>query len=451
MIRTGRRSVLILAAGFVVALPLALVALNQTQAGGRKMQEIHFHHLGESTVVTAEVRKLQPTDAAAAGIPAARAAGSGYICPFANLQLNSRSPYSLPRGKWGLRWRVNSAPEVQPAFVLQEGSHIYVHGMEWRIYTRDGKATFSGISGGAPVVLDADAGLVYRMAGGGEFAATRLVDGKSLFQFLPTRGDSFSRTMIVRRGRRYMLGSNERQLSPYVHQPATDSLLECLDVREPVETTQLGTLTSGTMKGVLQFPSPRILFATVGDTIVAAAPGWVYVIDGSLTIQRALDTGLDPVMMSLDEAGRIYLLVKADERTSVHLLTQDGMRIYSSALPPETPEIKSPPIVAYDHGVFLLTENQIIALGADGKINWTRTTNGPLAGAVATPDGHLVVTEGDSITSWDLKGERKLLFATGGDRLLTPPVLTADGELLVASSAHLYCLAVTTEKPARER
>ena len=30
-------------------------------------------------------------------------------------------------------------------------------------------------------------------------------------------------------------------------------------------------------------------------------------------------------------------------------------------------------------------------------------------------------------------------------------MFTADGELLVISSAHLYCLAVATEEPARDR
>ena len=451
MVRLRYLPLWFVAAALVVALPLALVVFTPAQAGGAKMPEIRFHKLGTSSVVTAETRKLQPADMAAAAIQPAQPSGSGYFCPYANLERNSRSPHSLPLGKWSIRWRVDCAPEVQPAFVLQQGSSIYVHGKEWRIYAGDGKALFSGITGGSPVVLDIDAGLVYRMASGGELAATRLADGKSLFQHLPTRGDKFSRTMIVRRGGRYIMGGNERQLSPYVHMPASESLLEILDVAEPVETTELGTLMTGTVNGVLQFPSTRMSFASIEDTIIASAPDWLYVIDFELTIVRAIETGLDVEMMSLDETGRIYLLAKADDRYSVHLLTQEGDQIYGSVLPPQTPEPEAPPIVAYDHSVFLLTANQIISLGTDGKIDWTRSTTGPIAGAIVTPDGHLVVTEGDSVTSWDKKGERELLFATGGDRLLAPPVLNGDGEILVVSSAHLYCLSVRAEDPVRDR
>jgi len=451
MVRSRHRPLWFVAAALVVALPLALVVFTKAQAGGAKMPEIRFHKLGASTVVTAEVRKLRPADADAAAAQPAQPRGSGYFCPFANQQRNSRSPHSLPLGKWSIRWRVDCATEVQPAFVLTEGSWIYVHGKEWRVYAGDGKALFSGISGGGPVVLDTAAELIYRMAGGGEFAATRLEDGKSLFQYLPNGGDKFSRTMIVRRGGRYIMGANERQLSPYEHMPARESILEILDVAEPVETTDLGTLTTGTANGVLQFPSTRMNFATVDDTILASAPDWLYVIDFELTITRAIETGLEVEMMSLDEAGRIYLLSKADDRYSVHLLTQEGHQIYGSALPPQTPEPTAPPIVSYDHRVFLLTANQIIALGADGKIDWTRSTTSPIAGAIVTPDGHLVVAEGDAVTSWDKKGERELLFATGGDRLLAPPVLNGDGEILVISKAHLYCLSVRAEEPVRDR
>ena len=446
-----RRSVPIVAILIVVALPLALAACNRTQAGGRKMLEILYFKYGESSPVVPEAVKLVPGDPASADIPEGKPEGSGYFRPFANHRLNSRSPYPLPRGDLKAGWRADSAPEVKPAFVLEQAGVIYVHGAEWRVFDLSGTELFRGITGGPAVVLDANERLVYRFVGGGEFAPTRLQDGKPLFLHLPTRGDTFSRNTVLRHGDRYLLGGNERQLSPYVEMPATDSLLEILDAPDPIETTALGTLTSGMVEGALEFRSPRVIFAANGGEITAAAPGFLFSIDWDLRIGRAIETGLDPELMSLDEAGRCYLYEWSEKRASLHLVTPDAKHIYACELPPGTPRVVVPPIVAYDHRVFLLAGDRIIAVGADGRVEWTRTAAGPIGGAVVTPDGLLLVAEGNSISTWDAKGDRKVVFSSPGERFLAPPVITAGGGLLAITSTALYCLKVADGEPDHGR
>jgi len=444
---------------FLAACPAKNLVPARPSAAGAKtvkvpktvaLPEIYFHKLGDSALVSAPIRTIEPAGVSLAPTAPATAEGSGYVCPFANQQRNSRAPYALQRGKWRVQWRVELEPQVRPAFVLQQGAHIYVHGREWRIFDPAGKKLFLGITGGPPAVLDSAKGLVYRIGGGGDFLPTSLEDGKRIFDYLPSRGGIFSRTMIVRRGDRFIIGGNERQLDPTGRHRASDSELEILDAPEPHQTTELGTLTSGMVNGVLQFRSSRVRFATVGDTIVAAAPGFVYLIDWDLKIRIAIATDLDAELMSLDEAGRIYLMTKADKGTSLHLLTPKGERIFSRDLSLRISEVRSPPIVAYDHTVFVLAESKIVALGASVEINWTRNTRGPCTGAIVTPEGHLIVAEDDSIVSWDAEGNRELLFSTGGDRLVAPPVLTAEGKLLAISNAHLYCLLVTSEVDSTE-
>jgi hypothetical protein len=163
--------------------------------------------------------------------------------------------------------------------------------------------------------------------------------------------------------------------------------------------------------------------------------------DWDLTIRHGLEAGFDPVTMSLDEAGRIYLVVKIDGRNVLWLVTPEGGLLYAFEFQPGSPPPDYPPIIAYDHSVYLVSGAQILALGPDGKLNWTRAANSTVKGGFVTPDQLLVVTEGDSITSWNAQGRRTVLFSTGGDMLQTPPVLAPAGELLAASETRLYCLS----------
>ena len=77
-----------------------------------------------------------------------------------------------------------------------------------------------------------------------------------------------------------------------------------------------------------------------------------------------------------------------------------------------------------------------------------RAANADVAGAVVTADDLLVVSEGDSLTAWDAQGQRRVIHTLPGESLATAPVLLADGDVLVATQAHLYRLGPAA-RPAR--
>jgi hypothetical protein len=90
--------------------------------------------------------------------------------------------------------------------------------------------------------------------------------------------------------------------------------------------------------------------------------------------------------------------------------------------------------------VYLIAGRQILSLGVDGKLNWTRPTEGPVGGAVALPDGRLLVSEGEWIAVWDAEGKRTNLYRAQGEMFRTAPVPAASGDILAATATHLYCL-----------
>jgi hypothetical protein len=209
----------------------------------------------------------------------------GYICPYGNQQQNSRVPYALPSGSWEVQWRAEWEPAVQPVFVFQQDDRILVRGAEWRLFDANGRVVFSGAGGGGSVALDAPHGLFYRMTSAGDLAAVRLSDGKPRFLHQPSRGDVFTRPLIARRGDRILIAGNERMLDPARRKLPKESTLEIVDVPEPIQTSGLGTLTSGTVSGMLQLPSPKVQFAAGADAVVAAAPGHIWIVDWDLNFR----------------------------------------------------------------------------------------------------------------------------------------------------------------------
>jgi hypothetical protein len=403
------------------------------------MEEIRVYRAGRATVLTPESGPIRDGAAARPVLPA-RPSEPGYICPYGNQQQNSRVPFALPSGSWEVQWRAEWEPAVRPVFVFQEDDRILVRGEEWRLLDANGRVVFSGAGGGGSVVLDSPHGLFYRMTSNGDLSAVRLSDGKPRFQHQPSRGDVFTRPLIARRGDRILIGGNERMLDPTGIKLPAESTLEILDVPEPVETSGLGTLTSGTVAGMLQLPSPKVQFAAGADTIVAAAPGRIWIVDWDLNIRKTLEGDFNPLALTLDEAGRLYIVTRKNDRLALWLLTPEGDRLFAFELPSGTPDLTVPPVVGYDHRVYLIAGRQILAVGADGRLEWTKPATAAVGGAVVTASGELLLTEGDSIASWDAQGQRTVLFSSGGDAFKTPPILTVNGRLLAASATRLYNL-----------
>jgi hypothetical protein len=376
--------------------------------------------------------------------PAARPDGSGYLSPFAGAAANSRSSFGLPGGELAPRWTIDLPPSLQPRFVLHDRNRILLCGREWMLLEAGGRVIASGPAAGWPVTLDMARGLFYHMAAGGRVAAARAADGVAVFTFLPAQGDVFSRKLIARRGARILVAGAERDLTPRDAGPPArlSSALDAVDLTDPVKTSSMGTLRPAAPQQTLSLPWPNAVFAANDRMVAAAAPGRIYIIDWNLQVARTLDAPLQPTAMSLDETGRIYLALKRiGKPDALWVVTPEGALVSSFEFPRETAPLLSPPIVTWNHGVYLVAGTAILALDAALQLKWIRSTQTPLAGAVALPDGSLLASEGAVIALWDAAGERSVVYDAVNEAFEAPPAPVATGDLLAATANHLYCLA----------
>jgi outer membrane protein assembly factor BamB len=86
----------------------------------------------------------------------------------------------------------------------------------------------------------------------------------------------------------------------------------------------------------------------------------------------------------------------------------------------------------------VLVGDRIIAFNDAGLV-WFRKLPG-LAGATLSADGKVLASVGSAVWALDAKGAETALFALTDEPFVTPPVLSDDGRLLVASARRLYAL-----------
>jgi hypothetical protein len=408
------------------------------QSGGQKVSQLIFERGLDTKVVAPPVRAIRA--GAPPPVPTASAdPARQYFRAYGNYRQDSRLGRNLPSGTWHVRWKADLDPAFPPAHVIEASNRILVEAGEWRLLDRDGKLVARNRASRAPMATDSVNGLFYEINPEAYFAAYRLEDGKPAFDFLPAYGDEFSRTHLARNGNHMLIAGIQRALDPHGRETPEQSLVEIVNLGSPPTADDLGFLSTLSPVGTLRIPEPLLVVASSSDVIVAARTDEIYVIDWDLEVHAALESAFTPHAISLDEAGRIYLLADHDQRWFLMLLKQGGDRIYTFELPSGIVPSATPPIIAYDHSVYLLSPRRIYSIAPNGMQRWSATTASPLAGAAVTADDVLLTAEGNEIATYDSEAARKVLFQ--GDSFVTTPILTAWGEILVASKTALYCLS----------
>src|SRR5262249_46622946 len=168
------------------------------------------------------------------------------------------------------------------------------------------------------------------------------------FIILPSGGDTYQRVFLAKAGTRLVVVGRERALDPHGQRKPSKSVVEAIDLRERVTADDLGLLTSGRSLGNLLVPDPGVVAAMHGGVIVFAYPDRVILADLDLKVIRALGGSFVPWQLSLDETGRIYMVVTANRRQALWLLTPEGERIYALELPNEVSAAVMPPVLG-DH------------------------------------------------------------------------------------------------------
>ncbi len=382
-----------------------------------------------------------------ASIPRAKPSGGpgGFLRPFANDQINSRLASPLPNGPWSIHRQTPLDSNLEPFALLCTGDRILVQGRElWQMLDSEGKVLAFHRLGASDVHLDPELSLFYLADTSGYVAARRLADGGEEFVLSAYSGDDFRRSLIARQANRMTIVSVEMRIPHRIPKPDR-SVLEVQDLGEKKELSSTGRLRSARRLSSLKLDTALLLTALNDGTIILATSNWIYFVDENLHVRTALRGEFEPIALSLDEKTRIYLLVRIRSHKALWVLTEQGHRVMSFVFPAELPQQTFPPIVGYDHQVYLVIADRVVAVSSSGKLLWERTLQGKFGGATVTADDQLLVSEGSRIVAYGLNGQSTIQFDFGRETLSTPPVLMQGGKLLVATAENFFQLT----SPAR--
>ena len=435
----SRRAVLALALGA----PGAMCAGAQgRQKKESSMEPLFVNRWDETPPLVPEPRPIRPGRKPPSLGRAAPPADRDVVRLFVNDEQNSRLATALGAAPEWQRprtlWEEELPDWLHPECLLTAAGRLLVRGESgWQLRRRDGSPIQDGPVSAGDVRLDPAGGLFFNPDVTGIVRAVSLEDGREAFTISLGTGRNFLRTLAARRGRLLVTVSVEQFWSEEAP-PPTESM---------VEATDLGTLHAsfhepGGPRVVHELlrRSTALVGAMHGDALTLATDDRFCLLDLDLKVHRALAGSFLPEFMSLDEDGRIYAVVQSNRKRELWLLTPDGEQWYSFRFPPGVRATIGPPAIGLDHTAYLLTAKEILAVGLDGKLNWTRPAGGAIAGAVITGDDQLLVSEGDSVAAYTGKGDRRVLASFPGEVVSAPPLLTERGELLVATGRKLRCL-----------
>jgi len=390
------------------------------------------------TVAPQEIRRLnKPQTFPRAAIEKRNEIARAYI----NEELNSRLPFKLNSGNWKIKWQADLATSFTPLAVLETKDRIVVHSDGiWWLFDKEGKKLKHGQVGASGVVLDSEN--FYAADSTGLIVARRLSDGNDVFALSLFFGDEYERSFMIRKGRRFLAVSRERELDPNVPDTKENSLIELVDLGDPLKTDRDGLLKSSKSLAHLVRKTKLLFSAAHGETIVFATQNRIYLADMNLNITQAFSGDFTPLTMSLDEAGRIYLIVEEKKRRSLWLMLPTGELATTFELPFSFGQITMPPIIGYDHQVYIIGDNKILSVNSEGRLVWQTSLEKKINGAVVTTNEQLLVSTESEILAFDAKSQKRTLFTFSNNDIQTSPVLTLNGEFLLATKKHLYCLTL---------
>jgi hypothetical protein len=401
-----------------------------------------FYQLSSSKPVTLNVnlQEIRPSNKVETFQTATATQHKGSSRKYINEELNSRLTVKLPDGEWKMKWQSKlPTSSFTPSAIIETKDRIIIEtdGV-WLLFDKAGNKLQQGVLGASGISADDEN--FYAADSTGLIVARRLSDGVTVFGLSLYFGNKFQRTFMSRKGQHFLVVSTERTLNPERREAKENSLMEAIDLGKPLKTDADGLLKSAQPLSHLARKTRLLLTALHDETIVLATQNRVYLSDANLNISRAFTGEFTPLKISLDEAGRIYLIVEAKNRRLLWLLLPTGelattFDISSSGQP------LMPPIIGYNHYIYLVTADKVLSISPGGKLIWRTTLEKEISSAAVTANDQLLVSTENEISAFDVEGRRRILFTFSDERITTPPVLIENGEILVASKKSLYCLS----------
>jgi hypothetical protein len=360
---------------------------------------------------------------------------------FASETMNSRTAGAIGLNAFEVRWKTDLKQGLNAAYVLHSADRLLLPGeYEWQLFTRDGKAVASGARGAGEVVMHEPSGVFYVPDPAGTIAAQQLADGKRTFAMNAYSGKQFRRSLIFPQPNRLTIVSVEYLKQPHSRIDPNFSALEIFDLGTPPQVNQFGLLASAEAKVRLTRGSTLLLAAATNESVVVAIENCLFIADRELRGKAVLTGEFTPTALSLDEAGRMYVVVRTAERQALWIVSPQGERLAAIEFGDDVPPIVTPPAVGYDHRAYVTAGEKLLAIEPDGKVAWETAAPGRVFRIAVTSDNQLIAASGKQLIAIDAKGESRTLMTLESGAFQTPPVVSAQGDVFVASATQLYCL-----------
>ncbi|MCK6556315.1 hypothetical protein L6Q96_17305 [Candidatus Binatia bacterium] len=379
---------------------------------------------------------------AAARAPHTAPEADAYVRFLASPALNARLPGRLDAGKWAVRWRYIADPPAPTVAVLRAGDRVLVHaGGAWVLLNRDGVRIARGASGRGALFIDSGSATFYALTPASALEARQLSDGDLRFQNALPYSESFAWPLIVADAVRLVAMANQLPMMSHQLRRPDTSVVQLIELGSPLVVDEFKLLQSLTRFEALQIRDPELRFAAAGDLIAAAGRNLLLFLSTNLELKAAYIAEFQPVLMSMDEAGWVYPIVQTADGRALWVVTPEGKRVLRIALPGDAGNLVQPPVVGYDHRIYLLTKEAVTVYSPTGELLWRTPVPGGIVGGGITLNGMLLVTAGAAISALDPAGKLERLYRLDGESITTPPVYTAHREILVGTTRGVVALA----------
>jgi hypothetical protein len=429
----------------------AIYAQQGAGANGRqkelKVKDVFTRFWDDAPVTPAKppqpIRSAPPSRVA----PRAKLGEPGAIRLYVNDERNSRAGGALgyPAASappLAIHWKADLRAGMNPRAVIATRDQVVVFGSSlWSLFDSGGRHLATNPLGSSEVVLDPPHSLLFAANNAGLIVGYHLSHGQSVFSSALHYGNDFARPFLARRDRLLITVGIKKDIDQH-GPPPEEASVEVVDLGDPAAPKSWDQPGGAVSTHDLLRETRILVTAMNGDAIWMATQDRLFRANLSLDIESELTGSFTPLEIALDETGNIYLTVDVQGRYSLWMLTPQGERLYAFDFPPGAPAPPRPAVVGYDHTAYVLSGRQVLSIAPDGKANWTRTALAEIVGAVITADDVLLVSEGDSVSAWDARGQRRVLYKFPGERIASAPTLVGGGDLLVATEEHLYRLGM---------
>jgi hypothetical protein len=336
--------------------------------------------------------------------------------------------------------------EGSPYEIRTTAGRILVrHSDYWELFDQDlHPVGYQPIITGGPsgLALDPKRGLIYGPDGLGIVTAWNLSDAKPVYNLAFAFGSDFAKPVISRKDNVFLAVAVELPRDPHGHHKPTLSMLESRELEDPLKILDpMSKLAASKRIAHLYRDNTLLLPALHKDTLVLVCKNAYYLTDLKFSVKAAFQGEFIPHRLSLDEAGLIHLIVESKQKHFLWILDHTGRRLMDFPIAEEWGRIVSAPVIGYDHGVILVFEKRVVSVSPMGKRLWDKEYSDTVAGAAATPNGHVLVAAGRELLAIEPQGQRNVLARIPGESLRTSPVVTGPGTILIAGSKGLYQLA----------